>query len=180
MGLSPVVQGPYLLLFGTRPAPAGREIVMARMAVKDLGELSTDRWEFLLEATGPVWGHDPRGAAGLFQGIGTEFTVSPDPWGEGWLCLYTPGGIAPEIHLRRAPRPEGPWGEPRSLSSCPEGADPDLYCYGAKLHPECRETEGAGLWMTYTVNTRDAWLPPGDLAKPRWVWIGEAPQERQR
>jgi hypothetical protein len=172
MGLSPVVQGAHALIFGTRPAPGGRELILGRIPLQALRALDFGPWEFLAQGGGgPRWVDRPGDAVGLFQGIGTEFTVSREPAAGGWLCVYTPGGISPEIVLRRAPAPQGPWSPPRVIHRCPEASDPDLYCYGAKHHPECGPADGQGLWVTYTVNRRDGGLPGEHLAKPRWVWV---------
>lgn len=172
LGSAPIIVGSHVLAYGSRPTGSTREIVLARIHVRDLLELRMERWEYF-EGYGqaPSWTSSVTRARGLFHGIGTEFTVIQRPDGQ-WICLYSPDGISPEVHLRRAPHPHGPWGHPVRLYRCPEEEkDPNLYCYGAKLHPQCMGDDRKGLWITYTVNTKDSSPPRGDEAKPRWVLI---------
>jgi hypothetical protein len=141
--------------------------------LEDLEALRMDRWRFLLE-DGPVprWTALPSRALGLFHGVGTELTVARASMGGGWICIYTPGGISSEVLLRRAPHLQGPWEAPIVLYRCPEAEkDPNVYCYGAKLHPECARSHKKVHWITYTVNTRDGSLPGSGLSRPRWVRI---------
>ncbi|MGQ9654137.1 MAG: hypothetical protein ACUVXD_08735 [Thermodesulfobacteriota bacterium] len=173
LGSAPIIVGSYVLAYGSRPKASSREIVLARIHVRDLLGLKMDRWEYFegyREA--PSWTPSVTRARGLFRGIGTEFTVIQGPDNAGLICLYSPYGISPEVHLRRAPHPHGPWGPPVRLYRCPEEeTDPNLYCYGAKLHPHCVGDGRKGFWITYTVNTKDSSPPRGDEAKPRWVFI---------
>lgn len=173
LGGSPQIVGGHLWAFATRPTGTHRELVAARISLEDVRAFRMDRWAFLMkDGTLPRWTARPEKALGLFQGVGTEFTVAQDVTGNGWLCLYSPGGISPEIHLRWAPRLGGPWGPPTVLYRCPEEErDPEVFCYGAKLHPECAAGDLKGLWITYTVNTRHGNPPPAGQSRPRWVWI---------
>jgi hypothetical protein len=172
-GASPVPDGPWVLFFATRPAKSWRELIVARIAREDLETLRMDQWSFLSEREGIwSWVSDRGEASGLFQGVGTEFTVAREPEGDRWVCVYSPGGISTEIVLRTAPDLRGPWGDPIPLGRCEEAETVQgVYCYGAKLHPECLEDPRSGLWITYSVNTRDGRFPEGSLAKPRWVKI---------
>jgi hypothetical protein len=163
---------------GTRDSPPvtdglRRELIVARIAREDLETLRMDQWSFLSEREGIwSWVSDPGEASGLFQGVGTEFTVARELAGDRWVCVYSPGGISTDFVLRTAPDLRGPWGDPIPLGRCEEAeAVQGVYCYGAKLHPECLEDPRSGLWITYSVNTRDGRFPEGSLAKPRWVWI---------
>ena len=165
------VEGEHLLAFGSRPKGDGRELVLARIALADIKGLGTDPWEFLAdEDPPPRWVGHLGEAKGLFQGVGTEFSVGRDPSGDGWLCVYSPGGISPEIHVRQATKVWGAWDSPKVIYRCPEAdLDPGVYCYGAKHHPQCGGSGGSRLWITYSVNAKDGSLPRGSLPKPRWI-----------
>ena len=173
LGSAPIAAGNYVLAYGSRPAGPAREMVLARIRIEDFLGLEMDRWEYFSgDGTDTAWSPLPGRAKGLFRGVGTEFTVAHDLNDGGWVCVYTPRGISPEVHLRRASHPQGPWGPAVVLYTCPEeAADPNLYCYGAKLHPECLGGGRMGSWITYTVNAKDSTPPRADEAKPRWVWI---------
>ncbi|MGQ9859002.1 MAG: DUF4185 domain-containing protein [Thermodesulfobacteriota bacterium] len=164
---SPIFAGPHVLVFGTRASGDSRELLLARIPKPYfLQERIREGWEFW--AGSGLWSQRVEEAHALFGGVGTELTVARVEAEEGWLALYSPGGISPEIVLRKAASPEGPWEAPRKLHHCPEAASGELYCYGAKLHPEC-STEA--LWITYSVNAEDKLFKGADVAKPRWLMV---------
>lgn len=82
----------------------------------------------------------------LFRAAAPEMSVTP--FRGGWLAVYSPGGLSPDIALRWAPRPEGPWSESLTVYRAPE-ADRHLLVYGARAHPEMG---GPGLVVSYNCN----------------------------
>ncbi len=167
---SPLRYGNYILLFATRPDGGSRRLFLARIHKTRFVSLGVQAgWE--LWAARETWSPCLQAAQPLFDGVGTELTISTDPQGHGWTCLYSPGGISPQMVLRRASAPQGPWGDAQPLYTCPEAASQTFYCYGAKLHPEC---SSSGLWITYSVNARDGGFPGTGIARPRWLLL-EAP-----
>lgn len=164
---SPVRHGSKILFFATRWQGKGRGLFLARLEKEAFARLEVDSgWEFWGGARG--WTPLLREAEALFVGVGTELSIAEDPQGKVWTCVYSPGGISPQTVLRKAQAPQGPWGAARPLYTCPEAASQKLYCYGAKLHPECASS---GLWVTYSVNTTDGTFPGGDTALPRWLLL---------
>ncbi len=164
---SPVIQGGHVLLFGTRSLGAQRGLFLARLKKRFFAGLELETgWEFWGGEKG--WSVFLKEAQPLLEGVGTEVTVASDPRGQGWICVYSPGGISSQIVLHRAPAPQGPWGKPQNLFTCPEAASQSLYCYGAKFHPGC---SSLGLWVTYSVNSKDGLFPGPDTARPRWLLL---------
>lgn len=164
---SPLKYGDYILLFATRSCGDSRRLFLARINEKHFVGLEVQAgWEFW--AGSETWTPSLKEAQPLFDTVGTELTISADPLGHGWTCVYSPGGISPQIFLRRASAPQGPWGAAQPLYTCPEAASQMFYCYGAKLHPEC---SSLGLWVTYSVNARDGGFPGPAIAQPRWLFL---------
>lgn len=166
-GCSPLIENSHILFFATRPSGGSRELIVIRKERSAISQLKLETgWEFL---AGPnKWSQNPNEAMVLFGGLGTEFSIAKEEKEGKWLCVYSPGGISEKIVFRTASRLEGPWGEEKLLYICPEAGSPQLYCYGAKHHAKCSD---GGLWITYSVNSRDGFFPGKEVAKPRWVWL---------
>lgn len=165
---SPISHGSHILIFATRSYGESRRLFLARIERTYFVGLRVEAaWEFW--AGNEAWTPFLAEAEPLFEGVGTELTITREPQGKGWVCVYTPGGISHQAFLRRAPAPQGPWGAAHTLYTCPEAASQRFYCYGAKLHPECAPS---GLWVTYSVNAKDGGFPGKDLARPRWLLLG--------
>lgn len=165
---SPVVTGDHLYLFFTAPSsPGKRSLMLARSpSISVLEKGPEAEWEFWGGQGG--WRRVPKEAFALFSGIGVEFTVDKDPQDGRWLCVYTPGGISSEVLLRTAAAPWGPWSDANLIYSCPEASNPNLYCYGAKFHRNCSH---GGIFLTYSVNSREGTFPGEPICRPRWVII---------
>lgn len=165
---SPLKHGSHVLVFATRSNGQSRRLFLARIQKACFASLRVEAgWEFW--AGTQAWTPFLEKAQPLFDGVGTELTIASDPQRGGWICIYSPGGISAQTVLRRAPDPQGPWGAAQPIYSCPEAALPGFYCYGAKLHPEC---SSFGLWVTYSVNSKDGGFPGQDMARPRWLLLG--------
>ena len=90
----------------------------------------------------------------LMSDSATEMSIAREPDGRLLRAVYSfPYQPAPAgssrgspsalIQTRTAPRPEGPWSEPRTLFVIPDlrrdaasGYDPDKLCYAAKIHSD--------------------------------------------
>jgi hypothetical protein len=68
--------------------------------------------------------------------------------GDRFVAVYTEGGMSPNIVMRTAAAPGGPWSEPKTVYVCPE-AGGNLFTYAAKAHPQLGE-----LVISYAVNSR--------------------------
>src|SRR5579863_10359902 len=92
----------------------------------------------------------------------------------GFAAVFTRGGLSPEIVVRQAPRPEGPWGPPAVVHRCPEADwNPKYFCYAAKAHPELASGDRE-LIVSYAVNSTDFGQAIRDLRiyRPRFVRVG--------
>ena len=87
----------------------------------------------------------------LYFGGSIEMSVSP--FKDGFVSVYTKLGMSPEIVVRRAARPEGPWSEPVVVYRCPESDwSKNYFCYAAKAHPEVAAGDHE-LIVTYACNS---------------------------
>jgi hypothetical protein len=180
MGYALFTDGTHLWAAGTRPRGSQRALIWARIRPSHLKGAQLTRWQYLKGVSPLEFSRNPQEAMEFLLGTGSEFSLGQNPTGEGWLLVYTPGGIQSEIHLRTAPGPFGPWSRPLSMYRCPEG-DPSgpFFCYGGKFHPHCTPIEGETLLITYSVNTRLGTPPSrGFVPSPRWVEIRSSFQGR--
>jgi hypothetical protein len=127
------------------------------------------RWEYLNEEG---WGSAPTKPRRLCDGVAAELSVSRRRGGTVQL-VTTENGLAAKIVLREADRPEGPFGPPNVIFTCPEPTwDEHYFTYAAKAHPELAR-EGEKLVITYCANSADF----GELFKdpriyrPRFVVV---------
>ena len=75
--------------------------------------------------------------------------------------------------MRLAPRPEGPWSEPRTVYSVPDlSRSPQYFSYAGKAHPELA-TRPNDLVITYAVNSSDFGdhFRDEDLYWPRFIRV---------
>ncbi len=142
----------------------GRDLLLARTRVEGLRRTDFSDWEFF---SGSGWGKDLDRAAALFDGAATEMSVSYLPLLKAFVAVYTHCGLSPRVLARKAPRPEGPWGSPLDLWSCPETAWNERYfCYAGKAHPELA-THRNEMVISYACNSSDL----DDLVRePRLYW----------
>jgi len=79
-----------------------------------------------------------------------EFTVCAREG--GFLMVQTLGFGAADLAVRTAPRPEGPWSEPRVVYRPPESSRAGVFVYAGKAHAHLG---GSGLLATYASNAWD-------------------------
>ena len=88
----------------------------------------------------------------LADGLATEFSVTPNPMGKGYVAVYTESGLSDRIVARFADQPEGPWSAATLLYTSPEmKKDKGVFCYGARAHPWAANRNE--LVLTYCQNT---------------------------
>jgi hypothetical protein len=89
--------------------------------------------------------------APVMRGVAAEFSVSEHP-SLGFVQVQSLGFPVGDLAVRFAPRPEGPWSEPRVVYRPPEGGAHAAMVYAGKAHPELK---GATLVATYVASSMD-------------------------
>jgi hypothetical protein len=171
-GSAVMVQGDICYIYGTMDdASSGvmvKHMIVARAPLEKLGHFSA--WRFFADGD---WVAEADRAGRVCDHVASEFSVSYLPELGRYALVYTEGGLSPNIVLRFSPRPEGPWGDPVRVYSCPEaGWDPRIFCYAAKGHPELGVAADE-LIVTYMANATDFALLESDarLYRPRFLKI---------
>jgi hypothetical protein len=146
-GGASVLHQDELYIYGVRDSRThGKGIVVARVSAESLTEFR--RWTFF---NGTGWDNDATSTKPLFTNGSVEMSVTPIRG--GFAAVYTNQGLSPEIVLRRADRPAGPWSEPKVLHRCVEPQwSKNYFCYAAKAHPELAASDRE-LVLTYAVNS---------------------------
>ncbi len=152
--------GNYLFFYGCRDINKERQVLLARIAIKELEKADLSKLQFWCGASG--WQDKVDRSEPLFHDGATEMTVSCYPGIRGFVAIYTPMGIGPRVLLRHSLSPEGPWSEPLELYTVPDAEG--LLLYGAKGHPELSTVPGK-LIVTYC---RNAGSLEEDIIKP-WI-----------
>ncbi len=138
----------YAYLYGIRDHRASRQAILARVPEEAIED--TARWRYW---TGSGWSEAPAAAAPVFSGAATEMSVSYLPAARAFAAVTSAPLLSPDIHVLRAPRPEGPWGPPDVVYTCPEARwKKGYFCYAAKAHPELDRT-GSALVISYACNS---------------------------
>lgn len=91
---------------------------------------------------GAAWLADPLLAVGVVPGSQSGMSVAWSPKRKRYVALSTPG-YSPEIRMSTAPRPEGPWSEPRTIYT----AETDIYA--VRVHPHLSSPDLATMGVTY-------------------------------
>jgi len=149
----------YIYGYRDRADPVFREkrAILARVREADLTRFG----QWLYYADG-AWQADWAKASPLFGHAASEYSVSWWPAVRQFVAVYTRDSMFGSIELRRAPAPEGPWGDPATLYACPEGKwDKRIFCYAAKAHPELSRS-AEELIVTYVANSTSFWHMAGD------------------
>jgi hypothetical protein len=145
-----------------------KNVILAKAPAGELSDFS--RWRFWTPAG---WVAEADSAAAVCANVANEFSVSFQPALGRYAMVYNRDSMSPEIVVRLAPAPHGPWGEPIFLYRCPEAEwDPRIFCYAAKGHPELAAA-GEELIVTYITNSTDFALIESDarLYRPRFIKV---------
>jgi len=156
-------------VYGTlEDAPGRRRAIVARVAAGQLWEFS--EWRFF---AGEGWEPDAARAAAVCDEVSAEFSVSWQPGLGRYVMVHSAAWPSPEMVVRYAAAPEGPWSAPEVFFSCPEaGWDPRVFCYAAKGHPAV-DPSPDGLTITYVANATELAPVESDarLYRPRFLRI---------
>jgi len=180
-GSAVMADGDYIYIYGADEQPGkgfgGRSMIAARVRqgrIKDF-----DQWRFY---DGGAWVEDVAGAARLFAGMATEYSVSYQPRIKRYIAVYTENGLSAKILMRTAETPVGPWSRAETIYECPEaGWDKSYFCYAAKAHPEISGEDE--LLVTYLCNSTDFAKMVNDtrIYRPRFLRIRfDAPRKQAR
>lgn len=139
-----------VIVYGTRRFKKGepRSLVAAKMPPRDLTNFP--QWRFFRDGG---WTNDPRQASALAADVGTEGSVTWLPKHQRFVYVYSPP-LDPNIKMRTASTPFGPWSDAVTIYTCPETAwNPRVFCYAgkARLVPETTDQ----LLISYATNSFD-------------------------
>lgn len=163
-------EGGSVFFFGhLRQGASGRPRFLTRLsttALRRFDDNLQDELETLSDEGKWIPGLVPDRAGILMSDGATEMSIAREPDGRRLRAVYSfpyqPAGSSRGPHsnliqTRTAPRPEGPWSEPRTLFVIPDlrrdtadGYDPDKLCYAAKAHPDFRTSDR--IVVTYVCN----------------------------
>jgi hypothetical protein len=164
-GAASLLHDGWLYVYG-HARTGNRGLLVARVEPERTDDFSS--WRFF---DGKAWSPDAARARELFPGAATEMSVSR--LGSRFVAVSSAPFLSPEIHVRTAPAPEGPWSPASTVYRCPE-ADwkKGYFCYAAKAHPELTDQPGE-LVITYACNSQDFWDLFKDLRIywPRFVRV---------
>jgi hypothetical protein len=142
-----------------------RSLVVARVSPNELNDFK--KWTFYESGH---WQSDSRRASGLTSEVGTEGSVTFLPDRKQFVYIYSPP-LDPQIKMRTANSPVGPWSDAVTIYTCPETAwNPRVFCYAAKARIIPGRTNE--LLVSYATNSFD--MLPDVLAderiyRPRFV-----------
>ncbi len=152
VGGAVLVEPPWLLAYASEDTHHAVRLARFPLDAAFEGDLSGLEWW-----CGDRWGHCR--AEVLLDINAPELSVSKDPHHDRYLMAMSSGYGASTLALRSAPRPEGPWSDPRDVLRPPESFQHDVFVYAGKGHPMLA---GADLVMTYVY---------GDLYFPQFVKV---------
>src|SRR5262249_44606003 len=125
-------------------------LAVARVARERLHAFDGRGWEYWSSGEKQSWTTDATRCVPLFSDGAPEMTVGRVRGIDGFVATYTSLGLGPNIVVRHAARPEGPWSDALTVYRCPE-AEQKLLLYGAKAHAELA-TADKQLIITYSRN----------------------------
>lgn len=163
-GSATLREGDYDYVYGVRDYGSNKESVLARVPHGKLAH--SEAWQFF-DGEDFVGGMEH--AKPIADNVSVEYSVHRTQAGD-YAMVCTKGGAGPEVQIRRAPRPEGPWSEGQTVWKAPENTGSDL-AYNAKAHPELSDERG--LLISYNVNSLD-WnrnLQVADVYRPRFIRV---------
>lgn len=160
-GAAAVALGDFVYVFSTLhgKGESAHPAVLQRISPADLAAGNISQFQYWCAdpavPQGGNWLSKPHRPIVLFADAAPEMSVSPIKGLSGLWAVYSPHGLSADIFARHADRPEGPWSEPKLLYHCPEpDSDGQVFCYGAKAHPELSENDGE-LIISYCANLKD-------------------------
>lgn len=153
----------YLYMFGT---PNGRVGAAHVARVPEASAFDKSAWRYW---DGKRWGTDDLAASAVVPAPVSELSVAWNEYTKSYLMMYLKG---PNIVLRHAPAPEGPWSEPQVAASFAD--HPALY--GGFIDPR---SSGSDLYFVMSMwNPYNSYLlrvsldPSGRIVNPNVVADG--------
>ncbi len=133
-GSSVLFHDGFFYVFGVREDSTRRPIDRRALVARTPSLPDFKLWKFLGK---DGWGDDVKHARALFDEAAAEMSVTFLPATREFVATYTRLNVAPEILVRRAPRPEGPYGFAQVVYRPPERSwNARYYTYASKAHPE--------------------------------------------
>ena len=170
-GAAVLRDGERIYIYGTDQRPKERlgtkQMVVARVDANAMADFSA--WRFFHVGE---WVADFREATPLARGMASEYSVTHHAALGGYVSVSSGNFLSPDIVMRTAPQPWGPWSEPAVVFRCPEAAwSKDIFCYSAKAHAAL--SGGNELVITYAANSHSLAQVIGDarLYWPRFVRV---------
>jgi hypothetical protein len=165
-GASVLVDRDWTYIYGTQDYGCKKDMILAR---KPSGTINDEKtaWEFF---TGHGWSTSMDDIRPICEDVGNELSVHRTERGM-YILTSQKGGFDPEIYIKSASMPEGPWSLPRVVWKAPEAGETVL-TYNAKAHPELSD-RNQGLLISYNVNatTSEAILEDADIYRPRFIRV---------
>ena len=167
-GVACMVDKEQIYIYGIREdwnqGMEGRSLLVARAPSDAFPGFSFSDWHFFSSAG---WSKDPSKATALFDGAATEMSVNYMPFLKKFAAVYTYCGLSGKILMRTAPHPQGPWGKPMVLWTCPEESwSKQYFCYAGKDHPEIASARNE-IVISYACNSSN---PENLVTEPRLYW----------
>lgn len=154
----------FVYIYGAKETDNRKDSVLARVPEDKFAD--PESWDFF-DGTG--WNRNMEAAASVTKDVSMEYSVHKDKSGD-YVMVTQGGGLSPDIQVRRADKPEGPWSEPTVVWTAPEQDTVDI-AYNAKAHPELSDERG--VLISYNVNSL-SWernLSNADIYRPRFIRV---------
>lgn len=156
-GTSIIAEGQNVLWYTQVSEGEGKGYMTVLRVPKAKMAKPSSAWEYLNKEG--VWkpGLPGSDAMHVIEQAISEMSVRYHPTIRKWIAIVPgPGFPTPQVDLRTADSPVGPWSAPQKLFEFPEmksdrpGYDKDTFCYATKEHIEFTDSKIA---LTYTCNS---------------------------
>ena len=144
-GEAVVPEKTYTYIYGVEGFAFGKYLHVARART---GHVMDGGWEYW---SGSGWTTVAAQSARLTSGVGDEMSVVKTK--HGYRAIASENGIGANVLMWTAPRPEGPWSNPRVLYRTPESNSATI-TYNAKEHPEHHGRDWIS--VSYNVNAQSS------------------------
>ncbi|MGV8123776.1 MAG: DUF5005 domain-containing protein [Candidatus Xenobiia bacterium LiM19] len=173
-GASVLTDGEWTYIYGTQDYGYQKDMVVARKPSGTENDEET-AWEFF---SGDGWSNSMDDIKPICNDVGNELSVHRTVKGT-YVLTSQKGGFDPEIYVKSASMPEGPWSSPRVVWKAPE-AGKTVLTYNAKAHPELSD-RNQGLLISYNVNatTSEAIMEDANIYRPRFIRVGSGQMDAQ-
>ena len=156
-GTSMVADGKYVLWYTQVSSGEGKGFMTALRVRRNKMSNPSNAWEYLKKDG--TWGSGlPReDTMHVIEQAISEMSVRYHPSIHKWIAIVPGAGFpTPQVDLRTADSPVGPWSAPQKIFEFPEmkrdsaGYDKDTFCYATKEHVEFTDTRIA---LSYACNS---------------------------